>query len=302
MRVNDGSYRWFHVHALALRREDGRAYRLAGSVHDITSRKKDEQALSERLRFEALLTRVSAEFISLPPSEIDAAIERTLGTIGRFLEVDRGWFLQTDGERAGLEYTHEWCAEGIRSERHDEDMKYISMAGFPWYRERLLRGIPVVISSPDDFPPEAQAERIFEVAHGVQSFVSVSMEVGGDTIGRLGFETRARRRGWSDTVVNQLKLLGEVITNAVMRKRTDTALKESEERLRAFMDNTPALMTLKSLDNRYLLVNRAFREVVRRGPQALYRPALSVRDTRYQTLSVSDRPRRPRSARQVRSS
>ncbi len=45
--------------------------------------------------------------------------------------------------------------------------------------------------------------------------------------------------------------------------RAQQLLKESEERLRSFMDNTPALMTLKSLDNRYLLVNRAFENFVR---------------------------------------
>jgi PAS domain S-box-containing protein len=261
--VTDGSYRWFHVHALALRREDGRAYRLAGSVHDITLRKQEEQALADRLRFEALLTRVSAEFIGLPSSEIDSAIERTLGAIGRSLDVDRGWFLQTDRDRRGLVYTHEWCAEGVRSEREDEDQCYFPADRLPWYWQQLLAGDPVVISSPDDYPPEASAEREFELAHGVESFVSVSIDVGGLTIGRLGFETIGRRRTWSETVVGQLKLLGQVITNAVVRQRTDTALKESEERLRTFMDNTPALMTLKSLDNHYLLVNRAFQDFAR---------------------------------------
>jgi len=263
VRVKDDSYRWFHVHALALRHPDGRAYRLAGSVHDITSRKANEQALAERLQFEALLTQVSAEFIALPPSEIDAAIERSLGTIGEFLEVDRGWFLQTDQNRLGLAYTHEWCAEGIAPERDVEETTYYPAERFPWYWRQLLSGTPVIISSPDDFPPEAGAERRFELAHGVQSFVSVSMDVGGDTIGRLGFECIGRRRSWNDTVVNQLSLLGQVITNAVVRKQTDSALKESEDLLRAFMDNTPALMTLKSLDNRYLLVNRAFQDFAR---------------------------------------
>ena len=263
VRVNDDSYRWFHVHGLALRHDDGRAYRLAGSIHDVTLRKAHEQALSDRLRFEALLTRVSAEFIALPPSEIDAAIERSLGVIGEFLEVDRGWFLQTDKNRRGLEHTHEWCAEGIASERSNEETAYYPADRFPWYWRQLLSGTPVVISSPDDFPVEAGAERRFAREHGVRSFVSVSMDVGGDTIGRLGFECIRHGRSWNDTVVNQLKLLGQVITNAVVRKHTDSALRESEERLRTFMDNTPALMTLKSLDNRYLLANRAFREFTR---------------------------------------
>jgi PAS domain S-box-containing protein len=263
VRVKDNSYRWFHVHALALRHGNGRAYRLAGSVHDITSRKASEQALSERLRFEALLTQVSAEFIALPPSEIDAAIERSLGTIGEFLEVDRGWFLQIDKNRRDLSYTHEWCGEGIAPQRHNEDTAYYPADRFPWYWRQLLSGTPVVIASLDDFPLEASAERRFELDHGVQSLVSISMDVGGGTIGRLGFECVGRRRSWSDTVVNQLTILGHVITNAIVRKQTDIALRESEELLRTFMDNTPAMMTLKSLDNRYLLVNRAFQEFAR---------------------------------------
>ena len=45
--------------------------------------------------------------------------------------------------------------------------------------------------------------------------------------------------------------------------RTQQKLHESEDRLRTFMDNTPALMTLKYLDNRYLMVNRAFRNFAR---------------------------------------
>ena len=47
--------------------------------------------------------------------------------------------------------------------------------------------------------------------------------------------------------------------------RTQQMLHESEERLRTFMDNTPALMTLKSLDNRYLMANRAFQDFVQKS-------------------------------------
>lgn len=262
VRVSDGAYRWFHVHALALRRNDGRAYRLAGSVQDITLRKQNEQAMSERLRFEALLTKVSSEFIALPPSEIDAAIGRTLDTIGRFLEVDRGWFLKTGENPRGLEYIHEWCAEGIAPEWIDEEKTYFPAERYPWYWNQLLSGEPVVICSPDDVPPEANEERAYGIEHGVESLLAVPVGLGGTIIGRLGFETIGRQRTWSESVISQLRLVAQVFANAVLRKQTDAALRESEEWLRTFMDNTPALMTLKSLDNRYLLVNRAFEEFV----------------------------------------
>jgi len=44
------------------------------------------------------------------------------------------------------------------------------------------------------------------------------------------------------------------------RKRTEEALRTSEERFRAIMDNSPALMFLKDVEGRYLLVNRKFEE------------------------------------------
>ena len=258
LRVNDGSYRWFYSHALALRRDDGRAYRLAGSVHDITLRKASERALSDRLRFEALLTRVSAEFIALPPSEIDAAIERTLGIIGRFLEVDRGVILQTDRDRLGLENTHEWCAENIRSERHDEDMAYFPADRFPWYWKQLLNGTSIVISSLDDYPPEANAERHFELEHGAHSCVSVPMDMGGSTIGWLEFKTIDRQRPWSAVVVNQLKLLGQVIANASVRKYADAALRESEERFRNLVEGSLQGIGIVDANHALIFVNNAY--------------------------------------------
>jgi len=201
---------------------------------------------------------VSAEFIALPPSEIDAAIERALGTIGESLDVDRGWFLQTDRARRGLEYTHEWCAEGIRPERRDKEMAYFPADRFPWYWKRLISGIPVVICSPDDYPAEASAERRFEFERGVQSFVSVSIDVGSTTIGRLGFETINRRCTWRDTVVTQLKLLGQAITNAVVRKYTDTALRESEERFRNLVEGSLQGISIVDTNHAPLFVNNAY--------------------------------------------
>jgi PAS domain S-box-containing protein len=52
MRHKDGSYRWIRGRGVALRRADGRAYRIGGSTEDITDRKIAEEALrrtTERL-------------------------------------------------------------------------------------------------------------------------------------------------------------------------------------------------------------------------------------------------------------
>jgi len=46
VRHKDGSYRWVRSRGVALRQADGKAYRIAGSLEDITERKLAEQALA----------------------------------------------------------------------------------------------------------------------------------------------------------------------------------------------------------------------------------------------------------------
>jgi PAS domain S-box-containing protein len=54
--------------------------------------------------------------------------------------------------------------------------------------------------------------------------------------------------------------LGGIGVNISDRKRMEEALRESEGRLRAVMDNSPANIFLKDLDGRYLIANRVFGE------------------------------------------
>jgi PAS domain S-box-containing protein len=56
-------------------------------------------------------------------------------------------------------------------------------------------------------------------------------------------------------------LLTRSLRYAAERARMEEALRQSEKRLRAIMDNSPALMFLKDMEGHYLLVNRKFEEV-----------------------------------------
>ena len=45
VRAEGGGYRWIHVHGMSMRDESGRVQCIAGSVSDIDSRKRSEEAL-----------------------------------------------------------------------------------------------------------------------------------------------------------------------------------------------------------------------------------------------------------------
>ena len=62
---------------------------MLGVSVDITERKRAEQALEERLRFEQLLTELSATFINQPPDQIDGVIDDSLKRLLETLGHDR---------------------------------------------------------------------------------------------------------------------------------------------------------------------------------------------------------------------
>jgi PAS domain S-box-containing protein len=54
-------------------------------------------------------------------------------------------------------------------------------------------------------------------------------------------------------------------TSRAERDSRERALHESERRLRAIIDNSPALIHVKDLDGRYVMANRHFKELIARG-------------------------------------
>ena len=62
-----------------------------------------------------------------------------------------------------------------------------------------------------------------------------------------------------DPVSGSVRLIGAV-QDITVRKQADEALRESEERLRVFMDNSPAAVALKDGEGRYRLVNKRFED------------------------------------------
>jgi PAS domain S-box-containing protein len=194
---------------------------------EVTERKKAEQQLDERLRFQRLLSEISAEFTDLSVGGVDGKIENGMRRLGEFMDVDRCFLNQFSDDRTGFRITHLWAAKGLPGEEGIFDMFLNEQV--PWYTSRMLSGESIVISNIDEFPDEAANERGYALSVGIKSSAIVPLVVGGDVIGSVGFGTIRAVRTWSDEVVERLKLVGEIFANALVRKRAAEALRRAEE-------------------------------------------------------------------------
>lgn len=189
-------------------------------IHDVTEQVRAEAALRHQLDFEKLLARVSRLFLDYPLAEIDKSINQTLQLIGEFGGVDRSYLYLVSNNLTTVEVGYEWCAPGVQPELK----KTLAMAieSFTWATEQLLTQEVLHVPRVADLPPEAQAERAEFVAQGVQSALIVPL-LFPPIMGFFGFETVRREKTWSEESITLLKVVREIIVQALQRQRTEEA-------------------------------------------------------------------------------
>ena len=82
---------------------------------EVAERRRIVAELEDRLRFETLLSDLSARFINLPVDEVDKEIEAALGRIVQFLGLDRSTLFQLSEDETTLVVSHCWAAPGFVS-------------------------------------------------------------------------------------------------------------------------------------------------------------------------------------------
>ncbi|RLG14410.1 MAG: hypothetical protein DRN71_03165 [Candidatus Nanohalarchaeota archaeon] len=193
-----------------------------------------EQQLKQRLEFEKLITSISTHFINLAPKDVDAGINNTLKKIGRFAKVDRSYIVLFSENKERMYNTQEWCEKGI--EPQIKNMKNIPTNSLPWWTGKLKKHETIHIPYISNLPKEAGAEKKILEAQGIRSVIVVPLIYKNSTIGFLGFDSVCEEKTWTEESIALLKIVGEAITNALMHRQAEKALKESEEKYRNIIE------------------------------------------------------------------
>ena len=257
IRRADGEVRWIRVGGRfepASRRERGR---MLGIVEDITDRKLVElEGRQEEERRSFLFSMAEEHRTAEAPLEV---LEASARLLGEHLEADRCCYVEVHAAEAWAVVEAEHLRGGATSlrGRHDTSM-------FDGVLRRLRREAPTPIAV-NDLRARAGlpgAERSRLLLLGLRSLLVVPLRRG-DRILAVLLVTNSQPRQWRAVDRTLARETAERTWAEAERVRAESALRESEARLRSVLDGSlDAMYRLNLQTNRYEFCSPSFEKVV----------------------------------------
>lgn len=214
---------------------------LFGTVQDVTERVHAEEKKHFQLSFQQLVAEASAFFTSVAnDEELDQALNMVLQDLGELFQMDRSYLFRFSEDLQWMDNTHEWCAEGIPSQKHRAQQ--YATAKMPWWLCHIQQGEALHLPDVDLLPPEAEAEQQEFKAQGIRSLLCLpTISTQGLLSGFIGFDAVQSKYCWQDEHILMLQLVANTIGGTIARRQAEAALLAREAQYRSLIHNIPGI-------------------------------------------------------------
>lgn len=173
--------------------------------------------------FESFLTSLSARFVALAPEQVDGEIQKALEECLRFFGIDRLALLRLLPDRATWIITHNADVSGISPYPTGTSL---SVSIVPWMARKMMDLEVVSFERPEDLPSEADLDKesieIFQVRSG--TYIPIAALRSSEY--SFGINSGDYDRNCPEEHIPRLRLLGELIVNALERSKAEIELRE----------------------------------------------------------------------------
>lgn len=213
----------WQISCYPLKTDDGAVLGAGLIVRDIAEQKLKEATQIDRLKFESLLSTLSATFINVPVSEVDGKIVQGLQKIVDFLGFDRSTVWRMDPDTEEIICTHSYELPGIT-----RPLPILPPEMVPVWNAMVFRDEIFKISDVDELSDDFWREKEYcKQQGGIRSIMFIPASVGGVMVGFITFVSYSVKRDWPDDLIQRLRILWEVFANALERKRADEKIQKA---------------------------------------------------------------------------
>ena len=207
---------------------------------DVTDRRRAEEALRRRLRYEKGIAEASACLLRKGSGRDN--ITDALARLCESAEVGRVYIFENIDDPANglcMRQVYESCAPGVSPQVDNPVLERVPYQnGFERWLVMLSNG-GIIQGVVADFP---QPERLVLEPQGIRSILVLPLFVNGKWRGFIGFDDTRSPRRWKREDIRLLKTASERIGGYMAGMAAEAAVQESEARLRTVVQNMPVLM------------------------------------------------------------
>ncbi|MFB6251048.1 MAG: sensor histidine kinase [Halobellus sp.] len=185
------------------------------------------QGDSHRIQLYNIVLDTSRSLMSAEPDEFDAKLHWVLESVGTHIDADRGGVFRSTAD--GYERLASWSADGV----DPMTRRRADLDSLEWLRSRLEQFDNVPIDRRNDIPPTAALRNRFreaDIGAAVVLPIVDDWTLGGFVV----FDVLDASREWSNTEVELLRTVADMIGHSLARVRRETKLAAQNERLETF--------------------------------------------------------------------
>lgn len=198
-------------------------------VRDISRRKNAEIQLKKRLEFIQFISQISSDFIKIDINNIEDSVNKALEFVCHFTENERAYVFLINDSETRLVLTNEYCDPDYKP--HIGFLDSINVEDFPDFIRTLKNG-ENIIAHFDEIPDEAENEKMRQILELLQikSFINIPLIVGEYFLGYIGFDATTKKTNWDNNTINAFMLTGQIISNILVRKKTENEIIEAKNK------------------------------------------------------------------------
>ncbi len=188
---------------------------------DITERKEAEEALRNQLKLEEMISQISLDFINVDLDNIDHSIHQALQSICQETGLDFAFIGSIENETFRI---LKWYKEGDHNPFSAFKNEGVNASHFQWLSRKVEERGLIHIPSVEDMEGEAQVEKRYLSKLGIESLVTIPLYIKNQFTGYLTFASTYKQHYWSAENLTLFSIMGQVFSNALERKNTETQL------------------------------------------------------------------------------